>query len=81
MIPENDILLVLCVTVGIAILINVGIISIFRKGDKNRETPIKAFRQVIKNVRNPWQKENDQIEELSNILDSLKKESKNGDKY
>lgn len=80
LIPETDILLVLCVTVGIAILINVGIISIFRKGDKKRETPFKVFRQVLNNVRNPWEKENEQIEELSSILDSLKKDINKGDK-
>jgi hypothetical protein len=35
---------------------------------------------VLNNVRNPWEKENEQIEELSSILDSLKKDINKGDK-
>ena len=55
-------------------LINVGIILAFRKGGKRRDMPYKALGKAINIAKNPWKEENEQIKELSNALDSIKKE-------
>jgi hypothetical protein len=81
MAPVNvtDGLLIIGLAIGIVILINVGIILAFIKGDKNRDAPYKALGKAIDIARNPWKEENEQLKELSNILDSIKKEAGEGE--
>jgi hypothetical protein len=71
----DDVLLVLCLTIGAVVLINIGIIVVFRRGGSNKASPYKTFGQAINVARNPWKKENDQMNELSNILDSIQENS------
>jgi hypothetical protein len=70
----NDILLVIGLAMGIVILINLGAILAFLKGDKNGDAPYKALGKAINIAKNPWEEENEQLKELSNILDSIKEE-------
>lgn len=74
MYSANDILLVVGLAIGIVILINMGAILAFLKGDKNRDAPYRALGKAINIVKNPWKDENEQLKELSNLLDSIKKE-------
>lgn len=75
----NNGLLIVGLAIGIVILVNVGVILAFLKGGKDRESPYKALGKAINMVRNPWKKENEQLEELSNILDSIKEETDEGE--
>jgi hypothetical protein len=79
MFPVKDILLVLGLTIGAVILINVGIILVFRKGGKRRDLPYKTLGKAINITRNPWRKETEQLDELSNLLDSIKEEKNKGE--
>ena len=79
MYPGKDVLLVLGLTISIIILINVGIILRFRKSDRKRDTPYRAFGRAIDIARNPWKKEDEQLNELASILDSLKEEKDEGE--
>ena len=79
MYPVKDILLILGLTIGVVILINVGIILAFRKGGKRRDMPYKALGKAINIVKDPWKKENEQIDELSDLLDSIEEKSDQDD--
>ena len=74
MYSTNDILLAVGLAIGIVILVNFGAILAFLRGSKNRDAPYKALGKAINIAKNPWKEENEQIKELSNALDSIKKE-------
>jgi hypothetical protein len=77
--PIEDVLLVLCLTIGAIILINAGIIVVFRRGGNKKASPYKTFGQAINVARNPWKEEDEQMNELSNILDSIQENSDQGE--
>jgi hypothetical protein len=77
--PVDDVLLVLCLTIGAVVLINVGIIVAFRRGGSKKASPYKTFGKAINVARNPWKKENEQMNELSSILDSIEENSDQGE--
>ena len=64
-------LLVICLTVGVVILINVMIYLSLRRG--NEVTTVDLFRKAAKRARNPWQDEDDALRELSDIVAGLQK--------
>ena len=75
MYPVKDALIIIGLTLGVVILINVGIIVAYRRGDSKRDMPYKSFGQALNIFKNPWKKENEQIDELSNLLDSIEEKS------
>jgi hypothetical protein len=70
-------LLVICLTVGVIILINVMIYLSLRRG--NEVTTVDLFRKAAKRARNPWQDEDDALRELSDIVAGLKKNNEQTD--
>ena len=69
--------LVICLTVGVVILINVMIYLSLRRG--NEVTTVDLFRKAAKRARNPWQDEDDALRELSDIVAGLQKNNEQTD--
>lgn len=63
-------LLVICLTVGAVILFNVMIYLSVRRG--NEVTTIDMMRKAARRARNPWQDEDDSLQELSDIVSGFK---------
>jgi hypothetical protein len=70
-------LLVICLTVGVVILINVMIYLSLRRG--NEVTTVDLFRKAAERARNPWQDEDDALRELSDIVAGLRLNSEQTD--
>ena len=62
--------LVICLTVGAVILFNVMIYLSARRG--NEVTTINLMRKAARRARNPWQDEDDALQELSDIVSGFK---------
>ena len=69
--------LVICLTVGVVILINVMIYLSLRRG--NEVTTVDLFRKAARRARNPWQDEDDALRELSDIVAGLRSNSEQTD--
>ena len=69
--------LVICLTVGVVILINVMIYLSLRRG--NEVTTVDLFRKAAKRARNPWQDEDDALRELSDIVVGLQSNNEQTD--
>ena len=63
-------LLVIILTVGAVILFNVMIYLSARRG--NEVTTIDLMRNAARRARNPWQDEDDALQELSDIVSGFK---------
>jgi len=63
-------LLVIILTVGAVILFNVMIYLSARRG--NDVTTINLMRKAARRARNPWQDEDDALQELSDIVSDFK---------
>ena len=64
MYEPQDILIVVGLTLFIVVLINAAILRAFRRGNG----------KILIDVRNPWKEEDKQLEELSNILNTINEE-------
>ena len=73
----NRVFLVVCITIVGVIAFNALIYLSLRRG--NEANAVDMFRQAAKRARNPWKDEDDALEELSNLVASLKKEEMLGD--
>jgi len=62
--------LVICLTVGAVILFNVMIYLSVRRGDE--VTTMNLMRKAARRARNPWQDEDDALQELSDIVSGFK---------
>jgi len=62
-------LLVVCLTVGAVVLFNVMIYLSLRRG--NEVTTIDLLRKAAHRARNPWQDEEDALQELSDLVAGL----------
>ncbi len=62
--------LVVCLTVAGVVAINVMIFLSVRRGKD--VTTIDLMRKAARRVRNPWQDEDDALEELSELVSGLK---------
>lgn len=69
--------LVICLTVGAVILFNVMIYLSLRRG--NEVTTVDLMRNAARRARNPWKDEDDALQELSDIVASLRSDSENAD--
>jgi hypothetical protein len=62
--------LVVCLTVGAVVLFNVMIYLSLRRG--NEVTTIDLLRKAAQRARNPWQDEDDALQELSDLVAGLR---------
>jgi len=74
MYEPQDILIVVGLTLVIVLLINAAILVVFRRGSGTRFDRYKVFGKILIDVRNPWREEVKQLEELSNILNTINEE-------
>lgn len=63
-------LLVICLTVAVVVLINIMIYLSLRRG--NEVTTVDLMRKAARRARNPWQDEDDALQELSEIVAGLR---------
>jgi hypothetical protein len=63
-------LLVICLTVGVVVLINIMIYLSLRRG--NEVTTVDLMRKAARRARNPWQDEDEALQELSEIVAGLR---------
>jgi hypothetical protein len=68
------------IIIGLIVLfvlgLNIGLIRAARRGRFSRE--IEMYQRVARRAQDPWQKENQDLEELSRLVGNLK-EDKKGD--
>jgi hypothetical protein len=62
--------LIICLTVGAVVLFNVMIYLSLRRG--NEVTTIDLLRKASRRARNPWQDEDDALQELSELVAGLR---------
>jgi len=74
MYEPQDILIVVGLTLVIVLLINAAILVVFRRGSGTRFDRYKVFGKILIDVRNPLREEFKQLEELSNILNTINEE-------
>lgn len=70
-------LLVICLTVGVVVLINIMIYLSLRRG--NEVTTVDLFRKAARRARNPWQDEDDALQELSDLVAGLRSNNEQPD--
>ncbi len=78
---SQEVAIILCLTIGIVIIINVGILILFRRDPGARVRPYKALGKALKTARAPWENEDKQLKELSNIIESIKSESEQNENH
>ncbi len=74
MYETQEILIVVGLTLVIVLLINAAILVVFRRGSGTRFDRYKVFGKILLDVRKPWREEVKQLEELSNILNTINEE-------
>lgn len=72
----GKILLVVCLTLGAVAVLNVGLIAVLRRG--NEATQIDLLKRAVGRSRQPWQKEDDALDELAKRVEELKKKDPDG---
>lgn len=65
----NRVLLVICLTLFIVVGINASIYALIRRGDAFHQ--IDLFRKAASQARDPWQREDQALEELSALVAEL----------
>lgn len=74
-------LLVATITLGAVVLLNLAIIYRFRnRKDNQHVNQIKLLQKATKLVRNPWQKEDQELAELAKLVTGLREEKIDEDK-
>ena len=71
----QEITVILCLTIGIVIVLNIGIIVVFRRNPSARVKPYKTIGKALRIARDPWEEEDKQLNELSNIIESIQANS------
>lgn len=67
----TKIVLVVCITLTAVAIINAALIAAFRRG--NEAGQIELFKRAVHRARQPWQSEEDAMNELSKRVEELKK--------
>jgi hypothetical protein len=67
----TKIVLVVCITLTAVAIINAALIAVFRRG--NEAGQIELFKRAVHRARQPWQSEEDAMNELSKRVEELKK--------
>ncbi len=71
MMDSNKVSLIICLTIFVVIGINAAIYALFSRG--NQTGDIELFQRSFKRLRNPWQEEDNNMQELSRLVADLKK--------
>jgi hypothetical protein len=69
--------LVICLTVGVVVLVNIMIYLSLRRG--NEVTTVDLMRKAARRARNPWKDEDDALQELSDIVAGLRSDNEQSD--
>jgi len=69
--------LVICLTVGVVVLVNIMIYLSLRRG--NEVTTVDLMRKAAMRARNPWKDEDDALQELSDIVAGLRSDNQQSD--
>jgi hypothetical protein len=67
----TKIILVVCITLAAVAIINAAIYAAFRRG--NEAGQIQLIQRAVRRSRQPWQKEDEALNELSKRIEELKK--------
>ena len=67
----TKIILVLCITLAAAAILNAAIFAAIRRG--NDAGQIELFQRAVRRSRQPWQTEDDALKELSKRVEELKR--------
>ena len=67
----TKIILVVCITLAAVAIINAAIFAVLRRGNESGQ--IDLFQRAIRRSRQPWQSEDDALNELSKRVEELKK--------
>ncbi|HJS29455.1 MAG TPA: hypothetical protein VJ768_07525 [Anaerolineales bacterium] len=73
---ETSKILALCAVVGLILVINLLLFAGFRRHSIVRGLfgDVELYRRAGMRARNPWQEEDDQLKELSRMVEDFKKE-------
>jgi hypothetical protein len=67
----TKVILVVCITLVAVAIINAAIFAAIRRG--NEAGQIELFQRAVRRTRQPWQSEDDALQELSKRVEELKK--------
>jgi hypothetical protein len=67
----TKVILVVCITLAAVAIINAAIFAAIRRG--NEAGQIELFQRAVRRTRQPWQSEDDALQELSKRVEELKK--------
>lgn len=67
---SSSIILVICLVILLVLLVNAGLWAAYRKGSMHQI--VNIFRSASNTARNPFHKEDTDLEELSRRVDKLK---------
>jgi hypothetical protein len=73
---ETSKILALCLVVGLVLMINLLLFAGFRRPSLIRGLfgDVELYRRAGQSARNPWEKEDDSLRELSRLVDDLKRD-------
>jgi hypothetical protein len=67
----TKIILVVCITLAAVAILNAAIFAALRRGNESGQ--IELFRRAVRRSRQPWQPEDDALNELSRRVEELKR--------
>lgn len=67
----TKILFVLCITLAAVAILNAAIFAALRRGNETGQ--IELFQRAVRRSRQPWQSEDDALNELSKRVEELKR--------
>ena len=71
----TKIILVVCITLAAVAIVNAAIFAALRRGNESGQ--IELFQRAVRRTRQPWQPEDDALQELSRRVEELKRKEKN----
>jgi hypothetical protein len=71
----TKIILVVCITLAAVAILNAAIFAALRRGNESGQ--IELFQRAVHRSRQPWQPEDDALNELSRRVEELKRKEKN----
>jgi hypothetical protein len=70
-VDTTKILFVLCITLAAVAILNAAIFAALRRGNETGQ--IELFQRAVRRSRQPWQSEDDALNELSKRVEELKR--------
>jgi hypothetical protein len=68
---SSKIILVICITLAAVAVLNIMIIAALRRGNETGQ--IELFKRAVRRSRQPWQTEDDALDELAKRVEALKR--------